>query len=171
MEMTEDQRAQVDRLIELILTMIIVLQVSGALASRHLEEVIRVAMKDENFMGATANALFATMLCAFLRYKDWTDRLYDLWDRHRSHPIVEALARSWALHMYRTQDDLSDRERRGLERLLGGAYTQGVTTRRGSTVDQRAEARSNVLQQLRADRVANRELPPSDVEVADLLEG
>jgi hypothetical protein len=123
--------------------MLMVLNVNGALGSRHIEEVLRRVLDDEEFMASSAHALFATMMYAMLEFPDWPARLESLWSAHRGHPIVEQLARSWALMSYR-RGSMSDGTRKALERFLIDAYTQGV-----SGVGQRQQARSEVSQKLR----------------------
>lgn len=139
---------ELDRFVELFLTMIMALIVSGRLGSPHLEGVMTRVLADEEFMADTAPALFATLLCAVLRFEGWIPALKDLHKRHNNHPIVDQLVRIVAVTSYKREGRLAAGEIRRLEDLIADLYTHHYS------VGDRARAKGQLLTELRKDRAA-----------------
>ena len=136
----------IQRVAEVIMTLIMSLVVTGSLASAHLERVMRLVLDDEEFMSQTAPALFATLLSCELRFPNWSQDLRNLYKRHHSHPIVREITRGYAFVAYRRRR-LSSVDESRLESLIADIYTAGL-----DGVGRNAAARSQVIQELKAGR-------------------
>jgi hypothetical protein len=163
-------RDAVARVVELILVFITVLAVQGSLGTIHLEGTVALALDDDEFMASTAHALFATMLYVAIGAPDWPDRMSALYDRHREHPVVAELVRTYALTMYRL-GQLSGSEEPKVEAFLVEAFAGQPQAAPGPVrTVVRSEQRSRAIEQLRgAKRSAQRRKSPSRA-LDDLLE-
>ena len=141
----KDADEELGRAMAVISVAMTTLQVVGQLGTVHMEEVALGALVDEEFMAQSAHAYFATMFYVGMEYRGWPERLEALYWQHRSHPIIERLARTFALITY--QDGESTvAEDRVLEKFIANIYTEAVPARG------RADARGRAISDLRNNR-------------------
>jgi hypothetical protein len=160
----------VARFIELILVFITVLAAQMSLGTIHLEGTVTRLIDDEEFMASSAHALLVTMLYAAIGAPNWPDRMSDLYEKHRDHPVVAELVRTYALAMYRL-GGLPENDTTKLESFLADTYAGVPESLPGpARTLARNENRSRVLQELRRARrrVERRQGPASGLD--DLLE-
>jgi predicted MPP superfamily phosphohydrolase len=163
----EDAAFLLDRVVGLVVTFATTIAVASSLANVHVEQILVAVLDDEEFMSSAAHALYSTLLYCHMKLPGWPDRLDSLYRRHRAHPFVSELVRTWALVSYRSATTARTDVAR-LESFLAGIYTEGVAG--GPTaVQARAAARSNVLLELRGGR-AKAPVGPRRVEVFDPLD-
>lgn len=140
-----------ERFMELLLVLMLVMAASASIGSRHLELVLEDVLDDQEFMGDSAHAVFATMLAAHLGMRGWPKRLQALYERHRGHPLVVELARNYALMAY-LGHRVSGTEEQDLENFLVDSHV-GVPRGSGATaIVQRGQTRSALVAQLRKTR-------------------
>jgi predicted MPP superfamily phosphohydrolase len=137
------------RVAEMMITMIMGVVVTGALASRKLEEVAGKALDDEGFYAVTAHALFGTIFYVLMAFDGWDRRLLKLSQRHGEHPIVKGLVLSLATSFYRSADTGEQEAGRLLEYLTDQVSRKELQGLTGATA---ARARSGVMQDLQKTR-------------------
>jgi hypothetical protein len=137
------------RVAEMLITMIMGVVVTGALASKKLEEVAGKVLDDEDFYAVTAHALFGTIYYVLMAFDGWDRRLLKLSERHGEHPIVKGLVLSLATSFYRSADTGEQEARRLLEYLTDQVSRKELQGLTGATA---ARARSEVMQDLQKTR-------------------
>jgi predicted MPP superfamily phosphohydrolase len=146
---------RLERLTELVLVFMMVLIASGAVGSQHLQRVIEATLDDEDFMASSAHSLFATLIYCHLEFRGWPDRLAELYESHRRHPLVVELVRMYAMISYRQRRATGADEQR-LENFLVDIYADSPKGTGGVAVIARATTRSALITQLRQSRDAAR---------------
>jgi predicted MPP superfamily phosphohydrolase len=122
--------------------------------SVHHEKILEEILDDETFMANTSNAMFASLLYAMLEFKDWPDRLSQLYDQHGDHPMVGEMVRTLALSEYQSEE-LSKRDDEEVENLLVKILSPDMDGSRG-VVQARAAVSAEVRDRLRKSRTEAR---------------
>jgi Calcineurin-like phosphoesterase len=137
----------------LILTLLNV-GLEGRVGTPRLEAALIEVLEDDEFMGTTLHALFATLLYASLRLPGWAERVKALYEKHGRHPLVAALVTQWTLVRYRT-DDFSDKTKGVLEDVLADSLVpSGSADAPGpAAIVGRSRNRADVLEWLRRSRL------------------
>lgn len=138
---------RISRLAELLTTVLLTLVMRLELGSVHMEDVIRRALDDHDFMAETVHALLTTILYVELRLPGWPERLRSLRETHGKHPIVAELVRVTALLAYRLDTAVAGDDRQRIERLLVDMHTPTVSGK--GSAGQRAAMRDAVVKELR----------------------
>jgi hypothetical protein len=156
------------RAVDLILVFVSAIALQSTLGTIHLERTVDRVLADEDFMSSTAHALLASMLYAAVGAPDWPDRLRTLYQRHRNHPVVAEVVRTYALALYRfgwlTEDEVPR-----VEELLADIYAgEPIGARGHARAIARMQERSRVLRELKRRRIhdSRKELPAHTFEDA-----
>jgi hypothetical protein len=130
----------------------------GLVGTPRLEAALIEVLNDEEFMGTTLHALFATLLYASLRLSGWPARVKALYVRHGRNTLVASLVHQWMLVRYRT-DELNDTTKRVLEEVLADIMLPaGAGERSGpAAIVDRSQQRAEVSESLRRSRLMTRQ--------------
>ena len=131
----------------------------GTMGSPRLAKSVAAILDDDDAMGRSALALFATTLYCEIRGEGWVDRLEDLYDRHGKHPVVSEMVVMHARYEF-LHSSLSSDQSDKLRRLLARASVEGA----GMTGPNAAKARADVMQKLDRARLRLRSVPGRDAE-------
>lgn len=147
----------IDDLVTTWIALLTAFMAAGSLMSPHLAAALPSLLRDAKFMKSSAHALFTTLLASQLETRHWPELLVRLYEQHRRHPVARDFARNWALILYRESRGTPE-ELKKLEEFLADVYTEGKRARGREAVLKRAQARNDVIRQLRESTSQSRTL-------------
>jgi 3',5'-cyclic AMP phosphodiesterase CpdA len=143
-----------ERVVRLIMLIFLTVALETRVASRQIEAALLQVLNDEEFMSATAHALFATFLFSSLRFSGWAERIHRLSQQHGSHSMVRTLVRQWSFAQYRSEETGAT-TLRTLEEVL---FDLSPPPQSGASgVLDRSQQRSEFLESLRRARLLTRQ--------------
>ncbi len=161
----EKRRSVIEHVVRVFIVNLMSITLNFEAGSLHHKQILSDLLDDSQFVGESANALFATMMYASLEFPGWPGRFQALLIQHGGHPMVSESVRLWALMEYH-HGDVSDEEKDALEDLLVEMMTP-VASGGKDAVATRAAQMAEIREGLRTARTQSRFIE-ADVAVAEV---
>lgn len=145
------RKSVVEHFARLFIVLLMSVTLNFEAGSLHHERILKALLDDDEFMGDSANALFASMMYASLELPVWPGRLEALAERHGDHPMVREVVRLWTRMEYHN-DKLSEATRLELENVLVEITTPELSSGGKDAVAQRATQMAEIREGLRRSR-------------------
>jgi predicted MPP superfamily phosphohydrolase len=154
LEDTDEEIDELERMMRLMIVISMLLEVQGELGSVQLATIIDEMTSDEELMRDSASGLFMTLLYFDAHAGQSVQRLRQLYEAHRDHPMIVNIVRLWVHWAYEHEGKADLRNK--LETLLVNIYVGGDAPSSGREKTHQRESVARNLRTLRVRRLARR---------------